>query len=301
MGPLSDMQVRLTSGQGVFAALDQSGGSTPAALQHYGVAPDAFATEAQMFHQVHAMRQRIMTSPAFTAERFLGAILFVGTMDADVDGVPTPTFLWRDRGVVPFVKVDEGLEDEAGGVQLMKAMPELDATLRRAQGLGVFGTKARSVIQGARAEGVDALLDQQFRLAERVAGEGLLPILEPEVFIDSPQKAAAEALLRDALLRRLDALTGDIHVVLKLTLPETPDLYRALAAHERVARLVALSGGYDRDEACARLTRNHGMIASFSRALIQDLRLAMTEAEFDAALNAAAAQIYQASTHKLAA
>jgi fructose-bisphosphate aldolase class I len=288
----------VAAGAGFFAALDQSGGSTPSALRHYGVPDDAYRGDAEMFRLIHEMRVRIMTAPAFTGDRILGAILFVGTMDATVDGVPTPEFLWKARGVVSFVKVDQGLEDEAGGVQLMKPMPDLTPTLRRARDLGVFGTKARSVVQRANEDGVAAIVDQQFELAEQISREGLMPIVEPEVLIKCPDKAAAESMLRDALLRRLDTQPDDRQVILKLTLPETADLYAPLAAHDRVDRVVALSGGYSRDEACARLARNHRMIASFSRALIDDLRLEMTDAAFDAALRAAIEQIYAASVRK---
>lgn len=295
---LSDMQKRLASGRGFFAALDQSGGSTPSALRRYGVPENAYRTDAEMFRLMHEMRVRIMTAPAFTGNRVLGAILFVGTMNAAVAGVATPVFLWEDRSIIPFVKIDQGLEAEAAGVQLMKPMSDLGPTLQRARELGVFGTKARSVIHRANKEGIADLVDQQFQVAEVVSRQGLTPIVEPEVLIESPDKAAAEAMLRDALLRRLDALSSDRQLILKLTLPETADLYRPLAGHDRVVRLVALSGGYSRDEACARLARNHDMIASFSRALIGELRLGMTDAEFDAALQAAIAQIYAASVAK---
>lgn len=301
MNVLTEMRERMTAGAGFLAALDHSGGSTPSTLRRYGVPDGAYRTDEQMFRLIYAMRVRIMTAPAFTGDRILGAILFVGTMEEEIDDVPTPAFLWNDRGVVPFVKVDQGLEAEAGGVRLMKPTPDLEPTLRRAVELGVFGTKARSVIHRANEDGVAALVDQQFRLAEAVARHGLTPIVEPEVLIGSPEKAQAETMLRDALLRRLDALADNRQVVLKLTLPETPDLYEALAAHDRVDRMVALSGGYDRDEACAQLARNHDMIASFSRALIENLRVGMTEAEFDAALQASIEQIYAASMHKVAA
>ena len=292
------MRARVTAGAGFLAALDQSAGSTPAALRRYGVPGGACRTDAQMFRAMHAMRVRIMTAPDFTGERILGVILFVGTMDGTIEGAPTPSFLWARGGIVSFVKVDQGLEAEAAGVQLMKPTPDLPSTLRRAGALGVFGTKTRSVIHRADEAGIGALVDQQFELAERICREGFCPIVEPEVLIASPEKAAAEALLRDALLRRLDALPRDCRILLKLTLPETPDLYRPVAARDAVVRLVALSGGYPRDEACARLARNHGMVASFSRALIQDLRVGMTKAQFDAAMRAAIGEIYAASLNK---
>jgi fructose-bisphosphate aldolase class I len=298
MGPLTEMRERLTKGVGFLAALDQSGGSTPSALRHYGVLDDAYKTEDEMFRLMHAMRVRIMTAPAFASDRILGAILFAGTMNADVEGAPSPTFLWKDRGIVPFVKVDQGLETETAGVQLMKPIPDLEPNLERAVELGVFGTKARSVIHEAVEAGVEALVDQQFDLAERISRHGLTPIVEPEVLIESPDKAKAEGMLRDALLRHLDALPADRQLILKLTLPETPDLYRDLAAHDRVDRMVALSGGYSRDEACERLAQNHDMIASFSRALTGDLRRGMSDAEFDSTLRAVIEQIYAASAHK---
>ena len=298
MSVLNEMRIRVTSGAGFFAALDQSGGSSPAALRTYGVADGAYSTDEQMFGLMHAMRVRIMTAPAFTSERILAAILFVDTMDRSVQGVPTPTYLWKDRGVVPFVKVDQGLEAEADGVQMLKPIQGLDETLERAARLEVFGTKARSVIHRASKDGVGAVVDQQFDLAEQVAGHGLTAIVEPEILITSPDKAEAEAMLRDALLRRLDRLPDGRQVVVKVTLPETADFYAALSAHAGVARLVALSGGYSRDEACRRLAMNHDMIASFSRALIGDLRLTMSDAVFDATLADAITQIYTASTQK---
>jgi fructose-bisphosphate aldolase class I len=301
MNDLSEMRRRVRTGQGFFAALDQSGGSTPSALEHYGVPRSAYGSDEEMFRLIHEMRVRIMTAPAFTGDRILGAILFVGTMDGAVAGVPTPTFLWRERGIVPFVKIDQGLEEEAAGVQVMKPMPDLAPTLQRARALGVFGTKARSTIHRANAAGIAALVDQQFQVAERVSRVGLTPILEPEVLIDSPQKAQAEAMLRDALLRRLDALPEDRQVILKLTLPEQAGFYGTVAAHDRVDRVVALSGGYTQDEACARLAGSPHMIASFSRALIGGLRVGMSDAEFDAALGEAIARIYDASVDKTAA
>jgi len=294
----AEMAKRLSLGSGFFAALDQSGGSTPSALRAYGVPDTAYHDSDEMFRLMHAMRVRIMTAPVFTGERILGAILFEGTMDGTVEDDPVPHFLWKERGIVPFVKIDKGLEPEQAGVQMMKPIPDLESTLKRAVRLGVFGTKARSVIHRASAEGIDALVSQQFALAEQVARHGLLPIVEPEVLIASPDKADCEATLQEALARRLDALPGDRQVVLKLTLPEQPDFYRAFLQHDRVARVVALSGGYSRDEACRRLEINHGVIASFSRALVGDLRLTMSDSAFDAVLEAAISQIYRASVLK---
>ena len=298
MGIGTEMRARVAQGAGFFAALDQSGGSTPSALRAYGVPDGSYSTEDDMFRLMHEMRVRIMTAPAFTGQSILGAILFVGTMDGEVEGLPTPAFLWSQRNVVPFVKIDQGLEAVADGVQLMKPIPGLDETLERAARLGVFGTKARSVIHNASVDGVATLVDQQFELGKQVSRHGLTPILEPEILITDPDKAQAEALLRDALLRRLDTLPSDRQVILKVTLPETPDFYAELAAHSRVDRVVALSGGYSRDEACEKLAHDHNMIASFSRALIGDLRHEMNETEFDAVLQTAIAQIYAASVHK---
>lgn len=292
------MTTRVVEGAGFFAALDQSGGSSPSALRAYGVPDSAYSTDDEMFRLMHEMRVRIMTTPAFSQARILATILFTGTMDARVEGAPTPTYLWRERGIVPFVKIDHGLEDAADGVQLMKPIPDLEETLARAARLEVFGTKARSVIQRASRDGVDAIVNQQVELAETVLRHGLTPIVEPEVLIGSPEKAAAETLLRDALLRAVDRLPDGRQVILKLTLPETADLYADLSAHPGVARVVALSGGYSRDEACHRLAANHGMIASFSRALVGDLRVSMSEAVFDATLAEAITEIYAASTQK---
>ena len=284
---------------GFIAALDQSGGSTPGALRQYGIADDQYHGEADMFRLIHDMRVRIITSPAFTGEKVIGAILFEGTMDGEVAGKPTPSYLWQDRGVVPFVKVDKGLEAEADGVRLMKPMPELDALLKRAASMGVYGTKMRSVINGASRTGIAAIVQQQFEIGHQIAGHGLMPIIEPEVSIGAPDKAAAEPILRDEIHACLDAMQGDGRVMLKLTLPSTPDLYAPLIAHPRVLRVVALSGGYPRDEACRKLATNHGMIASFSRALIDDLRASASDAAFDAVLGEVIDQIYQASVHKV--
>ncbi len=292
---VTDMLNRVATGQGFIAALDQSGGSTPKALAQYGVAASAYSGDEEMFDQVHAMRTRIMTSPAFTGERILGAILFEGTMDRSVEGLPTATYLWQERGVVPFLKVDQGLADEQDGVQIMKDIPGLDALLTRARDAGVFGTKMRSVIKTADPVGVQRVVDQQFAVGLRIVNAGLMPILEPEVDINAPDKAEAEAMLRDALLAGLDAVPASAKVMFKLTLPDEDGFYAALVAHPRVLRVVALSGGYARDEANARLARNAGVIASFSRALVDGLSAQMDDAEFDATLDASIASIHAAS------
>jgi fructose-bisphosphate aldolase, class I len=287
---------KVATGKGFIAALDQSGGSTPKALAQYGVDPSEYSGEDEMYDRVHEMRTRIMTSPAFDGDRILGAILFEGTMDRTVDGLPTATYLWERRGVVPFVKVDQGLADEdADGVQLMKDMPGLDALLARARDAGVFGTKMRSVIKRATASGVQRVVDQQFAVGLRIVAAGLVPIIEPEVDIHAPDKAEAEALLRDALLAALESVPSDEQVMFKLTLPEEDGFYSALVEHPRVLRVVALSGGYSRDEANARLSRNAGVIASFSRALVDGLSASMSDAEFDAALDTSIAAIQAAS------
>jgi fructose-bisphosphate aldolase class I len=248
---------------------------------------------------MHEMRVRIMTAPAFTSAKVIATILFEGTMDGEVRGKPTPAFLWEERGVVPFVKVDKGLEAEKDGVQLMRPMPELDALLTRAVKLGVFGTKMRSVINLASKEGIAAVVSQQFAVAAQIAGHGLMPIIEPEVSIKSPDKAGAEAILLAELTRNLDARPDGPRVMFKLTLPDAPDLYLPLTKHRRVTGVVALSGGYTRAEACKRLSANHGMIASFSRALVEELRHSMSEAEFEAALARSIDEIYRASTVKV--
>jgi fructose-bisphosphate aldolase class I len=294
-----DKMMAQISGKGGFiAALDQSGGSTPGALRLYGIPDDAYSGDREMFRLMHEMRARIMTAPVFTGAKVIGAILFEGTMDGEVKGRPVPEFLWRDRGVVPFVKVDKGLEAEQDGVRLMKPISGLDALLARAAKLGVFGTKMRSVINLPSERGIAAVVAQQFEIARDIAGRGLVPIIEPEILITSPGKAAAEEILRSELARQLDAFTSGPKVMLKLTLPEVPDFYRALANHQKVARVVALSGGYTRAEACRRLAANHGMVASFSRALVEDLRHSMSDADFDAALAKSVDAIYQASTTK---
>jgi len=283
---------------GFFAALDQSGGSTPGALRHYGVADSDYSGDAEMFQLIHAMRVRIMTAPAFTGDKIIGAILFEATMDGQAESKPVPTFLWEDRGVVPFLKVDKGLETEADGVQLMKPIPGLDDLLARAVKVGIFGTKMRSVINLASKEGIAAIAKQQFQIGQQIVAHGLVPILEPEVSIKSPDKAGAESILRDELLKGLDALPESSRVMLKLTIPSVPDFYRPLIEHPRVVRVVALSGGYSRTEACQKLAENHGMIASFSRALINDLKKSMSDSEFDAALAEAIDEIYRASVDK---
>ena len=292
------MMTQMSQKGGFIAALDQSGGSTPKALAQYGVPETAYSGEAAMFGEIHKMRVRIMTAPAFSGDKVIGAILFEGTMDGDVEGQPVPTYLWEKRGIVPFVKVDKGLEAEADGVQLMKPMPKLDELLARAAKLGVYGTKMRSVIGRASASGIAAIVAQQFEVAAQIAGHGLMPIIEPEVSIKAPDKAEAERILRGEIEKHLAALPAGRKVMLKLTIPTEADLYRGLTENERVQRVVALSGGYPRDEACEKLRHNHGMIASFSRALIDDLQYGMSDAEFDATLGASIDKIYRASTVK---
>lgn len=295
----AEMTAKIAEGNGFIAALDQSGGSTPKALKGYGIEEDAYSGDEEMFGLIHAMRSRIITAPSFTGDKVIGAILFERTMDGTVDGKPTPQAL-IERGVVPFIKIDKGLEAEANGVQLMKPMPELDALLARAKGLGVFGTKERSVVNLANREGIAAIVEQQFAVGRQVLAAGLMPILEPEVNIKSPERAQADAILRDEIRKHLDAMTGDDKVMLKLSIPAQAGLFDPLVDHPRVLRVVALSGGFKRPEACAELAKNRGMIASFSRALLEDLRHGMTDAEFDAALGAAIDEIHAASTTKAA-
>jgi fructose-bisphosphate aldolase class I len=283
---------------GFLAALDQSGGSTPGALRTYGIPETAYSGDEEMFRLMHEMRVRIITAPAFTGEHVIGAILFEQTMDGEADGTPVPTYLWEKRGIVPYVKVDKGLQPEADGVSLMKPMPGLDALLERAAGLHVFGTKMRSTIQHASKTGIAAIAAQQFEIGEQINSHGLMPILEPEISIKSPDKAAAEAILLEELHRGLDALAPGRKVMLKLTIPEQPDTYKPLIEHPNVLRVVALSGGYKLDEACRRLSANHGMIASFSRALIDDLHASMDDATFDATLAKVIGQVFEASTVK---
>ena len=297
---VSDKMMAQVSGKdGFIAALDQSGGSTPGALRLYGVPDSAYNGEAEMFRLIHEMRVRIITAPAFTGAKVIAAILFEATMDGEAQGKPVPVFLWEERGVVPFLKVDKGLEAEDSGVSLMKPIPALDALLARAAKLGIFGTKMRSVINLPSREGIAAVVVQQFDVAAQIAGHGLMPIIEPEVSINSPDKAGAEAILRAELTRQLDALPDGRQVMLKLTIPDVPDFYSGLIGHKRVARVVALSGGYTRADACRRLAANHGTIASFSRALIGDLKHSMDDAEFDATLAESIDEIYQASTVKV--
>ena len=286
---------QVTTGQGFIAALDQSGGSTPKALKLYGVEESAYKGDAEMFDMVHAMRSRIVMSPAFDGRRVLGAILFEATMDRQFDGIDAATYLWERKKVVPFLKVDKGLDAEADGVQLLKPMPELDALLARASAKGIFGTKMRSVVNSANEKGIAAVLDQQFAVGQQILNAGLMPILEPEVSIGAADKQEAEVILKKAFLERLDALPADAKVMLKLTLPTVDGFFGELVKHPKVVRLVALSGGYDRAGANERLSRNPGIIASFSRALTEGLSAQQSDADFNKALDAAIESIYQAS------
>jgi fructose-bisphosphate aldolase class I len=296
----SQMISQIRSGEGFIAALDQSGGSTPKALKGYGIEEGAWSSDEEMFGLIHQMRSRIITSPAFSGDKVIGAILFERTMDGEIDGKPVPQVL-KERGVVPFIKIDKGLEAEANGVQLMKPMPGLDALLERAKGLGVFGTKERSVINLANREGIAAIVKQQFEVARQVLGAGLVPIIEPEVNIKSPERAQADRILLEELLDALDSLPGDDKVMLKLSIPAEAGLFGPLVDHPRVLRVVALSGGFSRPEACRELARNRGMIASFSRALLEDLRHQMSDEEFDRSLGEAIDEIHKASSVKEAA
>jgi fructose-bisphosphate aldolase class I len=280
---------------GFIAALDQSGGSTPKALRLYGIAENAWSGEDEMYKLVHDMRTRIITSPAFNGNRILAAILFENTMDRDIEGRPTAEYLWDVKKVVPILKVDKGLADEANGVQLMKPMPDLDKLLARAKAKGIFGTKMRSVIKQANRDGIQAVVDQQFEVGRQIVDAGLVPIIEPEVDIKCPDKAAAESILKAALLTALDQLPAGKLVMLKLTLPEQDDLYADCIRHPNVLKVVALSGGYPREEANSRLARQHGMVASFSRALTEGLSAQQSDTEFNAMLDAAIEGIYQAS------
>ena len=286
---------KIEAGNGFIAALDQSGGSTPKALKLYGVDESAYTNDSEMFDRMHEMRTRIITSPAFTGDRILGAILFEMTMDRTIQGKGSAEYLWQDKNVVPFVKVDKGLAAEVDGAQVMKPMPDLDALLTRAKTHDVFGTKMRSVIKLANAAGVGAVVSQQFEVARQILGTGLVPIIEPEVDIHSPEKAPAEGLLKAALVEELDRLSADQLVMLKLTPPEEDDFYLDLVKHPNVLQVVALSGGYSRDDANARLARNHGVVASFSRALTAGLSAQQSQAEFDAVLDASIESIYRAS------
>lgn len=293
------MLAQVREKQGFFAALDQSGGSTPGALKLYGIPESAYNGDAEMFKLIHEMRVRIMTAPAFTGNKVIGAILFEATMDGQALGKPVPTFLWEERGVVPFLKVDKGLEAEADGVQLMKPIPGLDELLARATTLGICGTKMRSVINLNSKKGIAAIVKQQLALAAQIDMHGLMPIMEPEISIKSPDKPGAEATLLEELTKGLDALPDNRSVMLKLTIPDVADFYRPLIEHPRVARVVALSGGYSRADACKRLASNHGMIASFSRALINELKESMNDSEFDSTLEKSIDEIYQASVVKV--
>jgi len=286
---------KIKSGKGFIAALDQSGGSTPKALGLYGVPPEAYSGDEQMFDAIHSMRTRIVASPAFNGDRILGAILFEQTMDREIEGRGSADYLWSVKRVVPFLKVDQGLAAEVNGVQMLKPMPDLGALLGRAKAKGVFGTKMRSVVKHADATGIEGVVAQQFEIGKMILASGLVPIIEPEVDIRAPDKQGAEELLGASLTRHLDALPSQQQVMLKLTLPSVDDFYAGLVAHPRVLRTVALSGGYSRDEANRRLARNHGVIASFSRALTEGLTAQQTDAEFDAALDASIQSIYRAS------
>ena len=286
---------KVAKGQGFIAALDQSGGSTPKALKLYVVDESAYSGEAQMFDMLHDMRARIVTSPAFTGQRVLGAILFEMTMDRQFDGLPAADYLWKKKGVVPFLKVDKGLAASADGVQLMKPISGLDELLKRARDKGIFGTKMRSVIDEANQKGIDAILDQQFEVGQQIFNAGLMPIIEPEVSIKSPDKAKIEDLLVEGFLKRLDALPDGVSVMLKLTLPEVAGKFDALVKHPKVVRVVALSGGYSRADSNVILAKNKGVIASFSRALTEGLTAQMSDDEFNKALDEAIEGIYQAS------
>lgn len=286
---------KVADGQGFIAALDQSGGSTPKALKLYGVEESAYNGDAEMFDMVHAMRTRIVSSPAFDGKRVLGAILFEQTMDRQFEGMDAPAYLWERKQVVPFLKVDKGLEDEKDGVQLMKPNPGLDALLKRAVAKGIFGTKMRSVINAANEKGIETVLDQQFEVGQQIFNAGAMPILEPEVNIKAADKAKIETILKAGFLKRLDALPEGVSVMLKLTLPEVDGFFQELVDHPRVVRVVALSGGYNRDDANARLARNKGVIASFSRALTEGLSAQQSDDAFNAALDKSIEGIYRAS------
>jgi fructose-bisphosphate aldolase class I len=295
MSYFEQQKAKFRNQPGFIAALDQSGGSTPKALKLYGIAESEYSGDAQMMDLIHAMRARIITSPAFNGDRILAAILFENTMDREIEGRPTAEYLWKVKRVVPILKVDKGLEGEANGVQLMKPMPDLDKLLARAKAKGIFGTKMRSVIKQADPAGIRAIVDQQFTIGRQIIAAGLVPIIEPEVDIKCPNKGAAEDLLKKELLAQLDKLTEGQLVMLKLTLPDQDNLYAECIAHPRVLKVVALSGGYSRDEANRRLARQKNMVASFSRALTEGLTAQQTEAQFDTALDAAIESIYQAS------
>jgi len=293
--PNAEMTARLRAGNGFIAALDQSGGSTPKALKQYGVSESAWSSEAQMFDLIHAMRARIVECPAFTGDRVVGAILFEQTMDRMIGEMPSSRYLWEVKGVVPFLKIDKGLEPEADGVQLMKPIPGLDDLLTRAVAHGIYGTKERSVVNAANRKGIAAIVDQQFALGAQVRAHGLMPILEPEVTISIPDKAEAEAILQEEILKHLDALPAGVQVMLKLSLPTVDNFFAPLVDHPAVLRVVALSGGHSRDAANAILARNRGVIASFSRALSEGLSAQQSDAEFNTLLDAAVGSIHAAS------
>jgi len=295
LGQKEQQQRKIRTQAGFFAALDQSGGSTPKALTAYGIKENAWSNEEQMFALVHQMRARIITSPSFNGDRILGAILFEGTMDRDIEGQPTADYLWNRKRVVPFLKVDKGLATEKDGAQLMKPMPDLQALLKKAVTKNIFGTKMRSVINQANATGIQAVVHQQFEVAAQILAAGLIPIIEPEVDIHCPDKAKAETLLKESISEKLNSLPAGKIVMLKLTLPERDDFYAEFVKHRKVLKVVALSGGYSRDEADERLVRNHGVIASFSRALVEGLSAGQSDAEFDASLDSTIQSIYEAS------
>ena len=296
----ADMMTKIERGDGFIAALDQSGGSTPKALKGYGIEEGAWSNDEEMFGLIHQMRSRIISSPSFGSGKVLGAILFERTMDGTIDGKPVPQVL-IEKAVVPFIKIDKGLEEEANGVQMMKPMPTLIDLLTRAKGLGVFGTKERSVINLANPEGVSAVVEQQFNVARQVLSQGLVPIIEPEVNIKSAERDAADRLLLNAILLELESIPNGQRVMLKLSIPAEPNLFQPLVEHPKVLRVVALSGGFSRAEACSALAKNPGMIASFSRALLSDLRHGMSDEEFDRSLGTAIDEIYEASTEKVTA
>ncbi|MEP1766058.1 MAG: fructose bisphosphate aldolase [Sulfitobacter sp.] len=295
MSPKNAQRTRIATAGGFIAALDQSGGSTPKALAQYGVEPADYSGEVEMYGAVHAMRSRIILADEFTSEKVLGAILFERTMDSDINGKPTAQLLWEDRGVVPFLKIDKGLAEEENGVQMLKPMPELDALLAKANSKGIFGTKERSLILEANAKGIADVVAQQFDVAKQVSAAGLVPIVEPEVHIESATKAEAEDILNDEIIKQLNVLPEGVDVILKLTIPTKAGLYDAAADHPRVLRVVALSGGYSTESACDLLSQNHKMIASFSRALAEGLSVKMTDAEFNTALGQNIDKIYAAS------
>jgi fructose-bisphosphate aldolase, class I len=300
MAQNADMLAKVKNANGFIAALDQSGGSTPGALKGYGYKGDEWSSDEEMYDLVHKMRVRIISSPVFNGEKVLGAILFERTMEGEAHGKPVAEYLWS-KGVVPFLKIDKGLAEEANGVQLMKPMPELDTLLARAVEKGIFGTKERSVIHLANPAGIAEVVGQQFEIANQVLRHGLVPIIEPEVNIKSPERGAADEILRDELIRHLDRLPEGSEVMLKLSIPEKPGTFDALIDHPRVLRVVALSGGFSRGDACRELAKNPGMIASFSRALLEDLRQDTSEEDFDRSLSEAIDEIYEASTEKVAA